>query len=98
MRMLLRSLSRNESSVAGNDTLVKDIEEYENGDELIESRQTVADYISVLDSLYLICNQEAYSINAYIIYFVNFGARTITWTFALNFIFCNCHNVRYCSI
>ncbi len=63
MRMLLRSLSRNESSVAGNDTIVKDIEEYENGDELIESRATVADYISVLDSLYLTANQEAFSIN-----------------------------------
>lgn len=63
MRMLLRSLARNESSVAGNDTLVKDIEEYENSDELIGSRQTVSDYISVLDSLYLTCNQEAYGIN-----------------------------------
>lgn len=63
MRMLFRSLARNESTVAGNDTLVKDIEEYENGNELIESRQTVADYIGVLDSLYLTCNQEAYSIN-----------------------------------
>lgn len=63
MRMLLRSLARNESSIAGNDTLVKDIEVYENADELIESRQTVADYISVLDSLYLTCNQEAYGIN-----------------------------------
>ena len=63
MRMLLRSLARNESTVAGNDTLVKDIEEYENGNELIESRQTVADYIGVLDSLYLTCNQEAFSIN-----------------------------------
>lgn len=63
MRMLLRSLARNESTVAGNDTLVKDIEEYESFDELIESRQTVADYISVLDSLYLTCNQEAFSIN-----------------------------------
>lgn len=63
MRMLIRSLARNESTIAGNDTLVKDIEEYENGDELIESRQTVADYVSVLDSLYLTCNQEAFSIN-----------------------------------
>ena len=63
MRMLLRSLARNESTVAGNDTLVKDIEEYENGNELIESRQTVADYIGVLDSLYLTCNQEAFSVN-----------------------------------
>ncbi len=63
MRMLIRSLARNESTVAGNDTLVKDIEEYESGEELIESRQTIADYISVLESLYLICNQEAFSIN-----------------------------------
>lgn len=63
MRMLIRSLARNESTIAGNDTLVKDIEEYENGDGLIESRQTVADYISVLESLYLTCNQEAFSIN-----------------------------------
>ena len=63
MRMLIRSLARNEATIAGNDTLVKDIEQYENADELIESRQTVADYISVLDSLYLTCNQEAFSIN-----------------------------------
>lgn len=63
MRMLIRSLSRNESSVAGNDTIVKDIEEYENSDELLESRITVADYISILDSLYLTANQEAFSVN-----------------------------------
>ena len=63
MRMLLRSLARNESTVVGNDTLVKDIEEYENEEELLQSRQTVSDYINVLDSLYLTCNQEAFSIN-----------------------------------
>lgn len=63
MRMLIRSLSRNETSIAGNDTIVKDIEEYETGDELIESRITVADYISVLDSLYLTANQEAFNVN-----------------------------------
>ncbi len=63
MRMLLRSLARNESTVAGNETLVKDIEEYETGDELLQSRQTVADYLGVLDSLYLTNNQEAFSIN-----------------------------------
>lgn len=63
MRMLIRSLSRNESSIAGNDTIVKDIEEFESSDDLIESRITVADYISVLDSLYLTTNQEAFSIN-----------------------------------
>lgn len=63
MRMLLRSLSRNESTVAGNNTLVRDIEEYENGREQIESRATVTDYLDVLDSLYLIANQDAYSLN-----------------------------------
>lgn len=63
MRMLIRSLSRNETSIAGIDTIVKDIEEYETGDELIESRITVADYISVLDSLYLTANQEAFNVN-----------------------------------
>lgn len=63
MRMLLHSLSRNESTVAGNDTLVKDIKEYENSNDLIQSRQTVADYIGVLDSLYLTYYQEAFIIN-----------------------------------
>jgi len=61
--MLIRSLSRNESSIAGNDTIVKDIEEFETEGDLLESRITVADYISVLDSLYLTANQEAFSIN-----------------------------------
>ena len=63
MRMLIRSLSRHESTVAGDKTLVMDIEEYENGEELIESKATVADYTGVLDSLFLIANQEAYSVH-----------------------------------
>ena len=63
MRMLIRSLSRHESSVAGDKTLIRDIEEYENGDELIQSRETIADYTSVLDSLFLITNQEAFSVH-----------------------------------
>lgn len=63
MRMLIRSLARNESSIAGNDTIVKDIEKYETGDDLLESKTTVMDYIGVLDSLYLTANQAAFSIN-----------------------------------
>lgn len=63
MRMLLRSLARCESSTASIETIVKDIEEYENGDEHIESRITISDYISVLDSLYITSNQKAFSIN-----------------------------------
>ncbi len=63
MRMILKSLARNESSPIGYDTIVKDIAEYENESDLVENRKTVADYIKVLDSLYLTSNQEAYSIN-----------------------------------
>ena len=63
MRMLIRALSRHEASIAGDKTLVKDIEEYENGDELIQSRETVSDYTKVLDSLFLINNQEAFSVH-----------------------------------
>ena len=58
--MLLRALARHESSPVGDQALVRDIEEYETNDELIESRATVADYTEVLEGLYLIANQEAY--------------------------------------
>ncbi len=63
MRMLLKSLSRNEASIVGNKTIIKDIEEYENGTELLSSRDTVIDYLDVLDRLHLIENQEAYGEN-----------------------------------
>ena len=63
MRMLIRALSRHESTVAGDKTLIKDIEDYESGNELIESRATVADYIGALESLFLISNQEAFSVH-----------------------------------
>ena len=62
MRMLLRSLARNESTLAGDKTLIRDMAEYENGDELIESRNTLSDYIGVLDSLFLTADQEAFSV------------------------------------
>ncbi|HPY99044.1 MAG TPA: DUF4143 domain-containing protein [Clostridia bacterium] len=63
MRMLIRSLSRNEATLASNATLVRDIEDYENKEQLIESRTTLTDYLGVLDRLYLTANQEAYSLN-----------------------------------
>ena len=63
MKMLLKSLARNESSIVGNKTIVKDIEEYENGQELLSSRDTVIDYLDILDRLHLIENQEAYGEN-----------------------------------
>ena len=63
MKMVLRALARNESSTVGVKTLVNDIEEYEDENELIKSRDTVADYIEVLDSLYITANTEAFSLN-----------------------------------
>lgn len=63
MKMLLKSLARNEASIVGNKTIIKDIEEYENEKELLSSRDTVIDYIDFLDRLHLIENQEAYGEN-----------------------------------
>ena len=63
MRMLIRSLARNESTVAGDATLVRDIADYENEKQLIESRQTVSDYMNVLNDLYMTANQEAFAVN-----------------------------------
>lgn len=63
MRMLIHALARHESTVAGVKTLLRDIEDYENSEELIESRATITDYTSVLDSLFLIANQDAFSIH-----------------------------------
>lgn len=63
MKMLLRSLARNETAIVGNKTIVKDIEEYENGNELLSSRDTIIEYLDVLDRLHLIENQEAYGEN-----------------------------------
>lgn len=63
MIMLLRSLARNESTIVSNQTLLKDTRDYENEEELIESRITLADYLDVLYRLHILENQEAYSEN-----------------------------------
>ena len=63
MLLLLKSLARNESTVVGVQTLVSDIEEYENNNELKLSKITVNSYLDVLESLHLIENQEAFSVN-----------------------------------
>lgn len=65
MKMLLKSLARNESTIANKNTILKDIEEYENESqtEILESRTTIDDYLSVLSRLHLIESQEAYSEN-----------------------------------
>ena len=63
MQMLLKSLARNESTISNKNTLLKDIAEYSNEKELIESRITIDDYLDVLNRLNIIENQEAYNIN-----------------------------------
>lgn len=63
MNMLLKSLARNEASIVNNKTIIKDIEEYETGENLLTSRTTIIDYLDFLERLHLIENQEAYSLN-----------------------------------
>lgn len=63
MKMLLRSLARNESSIVSKDTLIKDIEEHEETNNIIESRITITDYLDTLDRLHILEYQEAYSKN-----------------------------------
>lgn len=62
MSMLLKSLARNESSIVSNSTIIKDIGEFESGDSL-SSKNTITDYLDVLNRLYLLENQNAYSEN-----------------------------------
>ena len=60
MKMVLRSLSRNESTLANNSAIARDMKE--NDDETIKDT-TVSDYISTLERMYLIENQPSYSSN-----------------------------------
>lgn len=60
MEMLLRSLARNESTVSGNNVLIKDIDNNVTEEELNVSRNTVTDYLDVLYRLHLIENQKSF--------------------------------------
>ena len=60
MMMVLRSLARNECSLASVATIAKDIREYD--DDVVKD-STVQEYISTLDRMFLIENQPAYSPN-----------------------------------
>ena len=63
MRTLIKSLARNESTIVNKETIIKDIKENNIKEEIIENRQTVEDYLDVLDRLHFTENQEAYSEN-----------------------------------
>ena len=59
MRMIMRSLARNESTIVNNNTIIHDV----NKDTDTASKNTVLNYIDVLEKLYLIENQIAFSVN-----------------------------------
>ncbi len=59
MRIILRELARNESTIVNNNTIINDVNE--DGD--IASKNTVLGYIDVLEKLHLIENQVAFSTN-----------------------------------
>lgn len=60
MEMLLRSLARNESTVSANTLLMKDIDDNITEEEYQISRNTVTDYLNVLDRLHLTENQLSF--------------------------------------
>lgn len=57
MRLLLRSLARNESTTVSNKTLKNDIKEID--DEDIDTA-TIADYLNILDRLFIIDNKKLF--------------------------------------
>lgn len=61
MEMLLRSLARNESTISSNNVLIKDIDDNITEEELTISRNTVTDYLNVLNRLHLIENQNSFT-------------------------------------
>ena len=63
MRMLMKSLARNETTIVSNETLIKDIDNYVNEEAYQVSRNTVSDYLNVLENIHLIKDQEPYSEN-----------------------------------
>lgn len=60
VKLLLKSLARNESTTASNMTLRKDIKEIDNEDIDID---TVTSYLNALDRLFLLDNDEPFSTN-----------------------------------
>ena len=59
MRMILRAIARKESTIVNNNTIIHDVNE----DDDVASKNTILDYIDVLEKLHLIENQIAFSIN-----------------------------------
>ena len=61
MEMLLRSLARNESTVSSNKVLMKAVDDNVTEEDLNISRNTITDYLDVLERLHLIENQNSFT-------------------------------------
>lgn len=61
MEILLRSLARNESTVSSNKVLMKDVDDNVTEEDLNISRNTITDYLIVLERLHLIENQNSFT-------------------------------------
>ena len=57
MKMLLKSLARNESTLVTNEKLISDIFEYNGNEEYSINRNTISDYLAVLENIHMIKNQ-----------------------------------------
>ena len=57
MRLLLRSLARNESTLVTNEKLINDIENYSTEENYQISRNTIADYLNILKNIHLLQDQ-----------------------------------------
>ena len=63
MKMLLRSLARNESTLVTNEKLLNDIKEYTSEKEYQINRNTLTDYLDILEKIHLIKDQLPYTSN-----------------------------------
>ena len=60
MEMLLRSLAKNESTISSNNVLMRDIDNNVTEEDINISRNTITDYLNVLNRLHLIENQKSF--------------------------------------
>lgn len=61
MQLLLRSLARNEATLASNEKIISDIDEYKDAETYGISRNTIADYLNTLANIHLIENQPPFA-------------------------------------
>ena len=63
MLMILKSLARNESTYAAEATILRDCFNFSDDKEQTLNKRTLSRYLDILEKLYIINNQEAYSAN-----------------------------------